>query len=108
MANDAETLAFAFVLGILVVFIVLWGFAIGLLKRGEPILAQERRPSAPWGLVDLGLVVVAAVAVQIGAMRWVSAELNIEWPDQGFDNWNANVFRCQTIFKDSEANWIPN
>ncbi len=39
-------------------FFVLWGLAFVKLVRGQPLLAYEPRRPVPWGLVDLGLVVI--------------------------------------------------
>jgi membrane protease YdiL (CAAX protease family) len=39
-------------------FFVLWGVAFVKLFRRQPLLAYEPRRPVPWGLVDLGLVVI--------------------------------------------------
>lgn len=40
---------------------VCWGLAIAKLVRRQPLLAYEPRRPVPWGLIDLGLVVVILV-----------------------------------------------
>ncbi len=39
-------------------FCVCWGLAIAKLVRRQPLLAYEPRRPVPWGLIDLGLVVL--------------------------------------------------
>src|SRR5205823_4065444 len=51
-------LIFLVALVVILSFFVLWGLAFVKLVRGQPLLAYEPRRPVPWGLVDLGLVVI--------------------------------------------------
>ena len=55
-------------------------------RRGEPLLPFEPRPSVPWGLRDIVVIVVMMLLTQLAARWCVGSWYEIE-PAAGLDEW---------------------
>jgi membrane protease YdiL (CAAX protease family) len=64
-------------------FFVCWILAIIKLLRRQPLLPYEPRRPVPWGLVDLGLVVVVLVLAAVGSSYLLKSQFG---PGAGTEN----------------------